>query len=51
MSIPELAKTKTNEEIGQQLGVTGRQVSTWIKKLRARGIEVITKKGPRPILK
>lgn len=51
-SIPELyVKHGDLSGVAEELGISIRQLSNHIRRLRELGVEVKTKKGPRPILK
>ena len=49
-SIPERIKTTTAYTLAKEFNCHPRTIYLWISKLRASGIEVITKRGVRPVL-
>jgi biotin operon repressor len=49
LKIPNLLRTKTIGEVGEELGVSSRAVDYWIARLKKEGIKVPTRNGPRPI--
>lgn len=47
--IPDLVREKSISEIAEGFGCHPRTIDNHIKRLRSANIEVIVKKGPRPI--
>lgn len=49
LRIPKMVLTMTFKEIGAEFGITADGVDYHVERLREAGIEVPTRRGPRPI--